>query len=238
MSADEIEQGSPEWHALRCGKVTASRLSDILRKGKAGAQSASRARYLGELVAQRLTGVVESGYVSPDMERGTLMEATAREAYQFYFGGMMTAVAFVDHPTLPMTGASPDRLIGDDGLLEIKCPATHTHIATLRGASIEPDYLTQMHWQMACTGRQWCDFVSYDDRLPEEMRLHRRRVARDPVRIAELEAAVVAFLAEVDDAIADLTRIYSHQQAAEEFQWIAPTQSSLAETAVCAAGAI
>lgn len=193
----EIVQGSPEWHDLRCGKATASRIADIIRKGKNGAISMSRARYAGELVAERLTGQPTVGFKSADMDWGSQTEALARDAYAYYRDAELTAVAFIKHPTIGMTGASPDRLVGNDGLLEIKCPATHTHIATLFGEPIDPDYITQMQWQMACTGRAWCDWVSFDPRLPEAMRLHVRRVQRDDKRIAELEAAVIDFLNEV-----------------------------------------
>jgi putative phage-type endonuclease len=188
-----IEQGTPEWHALRVGKATASRVADIIRKTKSGV-SASRARYMGELVAERLTGRPTESFKSADMDWGHATEAEAREVYAFERDATLEAVAFVDHPTIPMAGASPDRLVSTDGLLEIKCPATHTHLATLLGASIESDYLTQMQWQMACTGRQWCDFVSYDPRLPGEMALFVKRVQRDEAVIRELEAEVSKFL--------------------------------------------
>jgi putative phage-type endonuclease len=192
-----IHQNTPEWHELRLGKVTASRVADIMRKGKGGAISMSRARYAGELVAERLTGTATAGFKSSDMEWGNETEALARDAYAYYHDALLIEIAFVPHKTIGMTGASPDRLVGDDGLLEIKCPATHTHIATLEGAPIDPDYLTQMQWQMACTGRSWCDWVSFDPRMPEPMRLFVKRVERDSARIAELETEVIAFLAEV-----------------------------------------
>jgi len=212
MSASTIEQGTPEWHALRAGKVTASRVADIVRRTKSG-ESKSRERYLGELVAERLTGTQEEGFKSADMKWGNETEPLARDAYAFYYGADLTAVPFVDHPTIPMSGASPDRLVNHDGLLEIKCPATHSHIATLLGAPIDPDYITQMQWQMAATRRQWCDFASFDPRLPEDMRLFVKRVPRDSARIAELETAVRKFLSEVDATIAELLARY--RQAAE-----------------------
>lgn len=204
----DIHQNTPEWHSLRLGKATASRIADIIRKGKSGAISMSRARYAGELVAERLSGNPTVGFKSADMEWGNETEAQAREAYAFYHDAKLFEVAFVDHPTIGMSGASPDRLVGDDGLLEIKCPATHTHIATLEGAPIDPDYLTQMQWQMACTGRIWCDWVSFDPRMPESMRLIVRRVERDNARIAELETEVIAFLTEVRLTVERLRRKY------------------------------
>lgn len=205
----EIVQGSPEWHALRCGKVTASRVADIVRKVKGGGVSASRMRYLGELAAERLTGVPYEGFKSKDMEWGNATEELARNCYAFMRDAELTPVAFVDHPAIAMSGASPDRLVGADGLLEIKCPATHTHIETLLGAPVEPDYVKQMHWQMACTGSRWCDFVSFDPRLPEEMRMFVQRFERDDILIGTLEREVETFLAEVDDTINRLRRTYA-----------------------------
>lgn len=207
-----IVQGSPEWHQMRLGKVTASRVADIVRKTKNGA-SATRQRYLGELVAERLTGVVADSYKSKDMEWGNETEAEARAAYAFYCGAALTQVPFVEHPSLPMCGASPDALVGDDGLVEIKCPATHTHIASLLGAPIDPDYVVQMLWQMECTGRQWCDWVSFDPRMPEEMKLHVVRVSRDEERLAELRDAVHLFLGEVS-ATGDKLTAQFHARAA------------------------
>lgn len=214
MSASPIEQGTPEWRALRCGKATASRIADIVRSTKSG-PSKSRDRYLGELVAERLTGFQGDGFKTADMEWGSATEEQAREAYSFYYGGDLSAVDFVDHPTIKMSGASPDRLVGTDGLLEIKCPASHTHIATLLGEPIDPDYITQMQWQMSCTGRAWCDWASFDPRMPEDMRLFVKRIPRDPARIIALEAAVSRFLQEVAETVERLTALYRMKQAAE-----------------------
>lgn len=202
-----IAQGSDEWRALRCGKVTASRVADILRKTKSGV-SASRQRYLGELVAERLTGVPYNGFKSADMEWGADTEEEARNCYAFLHDATLAAVAFVEHPTIAMCGASPDRLVGDGGLIEIKCPATHTHIETLTGADIAPDYIKQMQWQMACTSRSWCDYVSFDPRLPEEMRMFVKRVNRDDDLIGSVEKEVAAFLGEVAETIDRLRRTY------------------------------
>ena len=213
MSPSIIEQGSPEWLALRCGKATGSRVPDIVRTTKSGV-SASRQRYLGELVAERLTGRPTESFKSPDMDWGTATEDEAARAYAFFRDAELQKVAFVDHPRIRMSGASPDRLVGAAGLVEIKCPATHTHIATLRGQKIDADYLTQMQWQMACTGREWCDWCSYDPRMPESMRLVVRRVPRDPGRITELEFAVGIFLREVEVTIAELQAEYGVAEAA------------------------
>jgi len=202
-----IEQGTPEWHQLRCGKVTASRVADIVRKVKSGGVSASRQRYLGELVAERLTGAPTVGFKSADMEWGNANEDNARQFYAFMNDVTLETIAFVPHPTIEMAGASPDRLVGADGLVEIKAPAVHTHIDTLLTDAIEPDYLKQMCWQMACTGRQWVDYVSYEPRLPENLRMFTKRVHRDETAIKAMEAEVEKFLAEVEDTIHQLQRL-------------------------------
>jgi len=202
-----IEQGSPEWHALRCGKATASRIADIVRKTKTGV-SATRERYMGQLIAERLTGTVADSFKSSDMEWGTATEAEARIAYEFHRNQPVEPVDFVVHPGIAMSGASPDGFVASDGLIEIKCPATHTHVDTLLRRMVAPDYLIQMQWQMACTGRQWCDFASYDPRMPEHMRLWVHRVQRDQEHIEQLESAVRAFLSELDDRVSELRAAY------------------------------
>lgn len=207
-----IEQGSPEWHALRCGKATASQIANIVRKTKTGF-SATRDRYMGELVAERLTLVPTPRFKSAEMEWGTENEGAARNAYAFFADSNVALCPFVDHPRIAQSGASPDGLVGDVGLVEIKCPTTHVHIATLLGGPINPDYAIQMQWQMACTGRAWCDFVSFDPRMPTDMQLHVARVVRDDVLIATLETEVEKFLAEVDATVAALLKQYRSEAA-------------------------
>ena len=207
-----IEQGSPEWHAMRCGKVTASKISDMMAKTKSG-WGAGRANCRAQLVAERLTGIVAESYTNSAMEWGKTTEAEARNAYAFYSGNSVDPIDFAIHPSIPMSGASPDGLVGTDGLLELKCPNTATHIDTLLGGSIPGKYELQMLWQMACTGRSWCDFGSYDPRMPEEMRLFVRRLHRDDERIAELTKEVRAFLSEVDATVAELTKLYRQEAA-------------------------
>lgn len=202
-----IEQRTPEWHAARCGKATASRIADIIARTQKG-WGTSRANYAAELVAERLSGCQAEGFSSPAMRHGTETEPEARAAYSFRQDVDVEEIGFVDHPRIGMSGASPDGLIGEDGLVEIKCPHTATHIATLLGQTIPAKYETQMLWQMACTGRQWCDFASYDPRLPESMRLFVKRLHRDEEAIAKLEADVAAFLDEVDQTVASLRSIY------------------------------
>lgn len=210
----EIIQGTPEWHAARLGKVTASKLADVMAKGRGNAPSATRATYRAQLVVERLTGNPTEGFSNGAMQWGTETEPQARAMYTLETGNSVSEIGFVDHPRIALAGASPDGLIADAGLVEIKCPNSSTHIATLRGAEIDGKYIKQMQWQMACTGRDWCDFVSFDPRLPDAMQLHVRRVDRDAALIVEMEAAVTEFLAEVDAEIADLTARYLTEAAA------------------------
>lgn len=201
-----IEQGSPEWFAQRLGKVTASRVADIMAKTKTGV-SASRGNYLAQLVAERLTGQATDTFKSGAMQHGTETEPMARMAYETETGQMVTEVAMITHPTIEMAGASPDGLVGEDGLVEIKCPNTSTHIATLLADKVPSGYMAQMQWQMACTGRAWCDFVSFDPRMPEDMQLFIKRVPRDESLIAEYEEEVVKFLAEVQETVDKLIQL-------------------------------
>lgn len=205
-------QGSAEWIAERLGKVTASRVSDVVAKTRTG-WGASRANYMAALIAERLTGAQMDSYTNAAMQWGTDTEPQARAAYCFHTDADVTEVGFIPHPSIAMTGASPDGLVGEDGLVELKCPNTATHIDTLLGNSVPIKYVTQAMWQMACTGRQWCDFVSFDPRLPEAMRLFIYRIQRDDVLIRTLEADVKDFLWEVDDKVRELTARYVRDAA-------------------------
>ena len=204
---EPIEQGSLEWFSMRCGKVTASKVADVMSKGKGSAESAGVRNYRAQLVVERLTGTREETYTNGAMQRGTDLEPLARECYEFLKGVAVDQVAFVDHPLIPMSGASPDGLVGEDGLVEIKCPNTATHIDYIFAGVPPSDYIKQMMWQMACTGRKWCDFVSYDPRLPEEMQLFVVRLMRDDAMISEMESAVIAFNRSVETMIAELKRL-------------------------------
>lgn len=192
-----IEQGSEEWFAQRLGKVTASRVSDVMAKTKSG-PSASRKNYMMELLCQRLTGAREEGFTSAAMQRGIDLEPLARSAYEVTTGEIVTEASFVIHPEYEGIGASPDGLIGDTGLLEIKCPNTAQHVACLRNGEPDKRYWWQMQCQMACTGRQWCDFASFDDRLPEPLQLFVQRVGRDEQAISEMIGECLDFLVELD----------------------------------------
>lgn len=209
----DIAQGSAEWFAARLGKATASKIADVMAKTKSG-PSASRATYAGQLIAERLSGRPAESFSNAAMAWGNEQEAAARDAYRIDRLCDVTEVGFVDHPTIANSGASPDGLVGDDGLVEIKCPNSATHIDTLLNKKIPAKYVTQMAWQMACTGRQWCDFASFDPRLPEHMQLIVIRLERDDTLIAEIEAEVALFLAEIDDKVEALRAQYEPEREA------------------------
>jgi len=202
-----IVQGSPEWFAARCGKVTASRVADVIAKTKTG-YGASRANYAAELIAERLTGCTAPSFTNAAMQHGVEQEPVARAVYAARENLEVIEVGFVDHPEIINTGASPDGLVGDDGLIEIKCPNTATHLDTLLNRAVPSKYITQIQFQLACTGRAWCDFVSFDPRLPAEMQMFVRRVDRDVSHIIELETEVAAFLAEIDAKVEALRQQY------------------------------
>lgn len=195
-----IVQGSPEWFAQRLGKVTASRVADVIAKTKTG-YSTSRENYMVELALERITGQRDEGYTNAAMQWGTETEPMARAAYEAHGGLLVSETGMVQHPRIAMAGASPDGLVDDCGLLEIKCPNSATHFQTLRSKKPAGKYVTQMQWQMACTGRAWCDFVSFDPRMPEWLQLFVTRIERDDKLIAEMETEVETFLAEVDAAV-------------------------------------
>jgi putative phage-type endonuclease len=195
-----MEQRTEEWFSARLGKVTASRVADVVAKTKSG-YSASRANYMAQLVVERMTNKQAESYSNAAMEWGTEQEPLARAAYEAEVDVLVEEVGMIDHPTVEMSGASPDGLVGDDGLVEIKCPTTATHIDTLMGEQAPKKYYDQMQWQMACTGRKWCDFVSFDPRMPEGLQLFVKRVERDDEYIAMLESEVATFLQEVSDKV-------------------------------------
>lgn len=201
-----MDQGSEAWFQVRIGKVTASRVADIIAKTKSG-YSTSRDNYMAQLVCERLTGQKGESFTNAAMQHGTETEPLARAAYEALKDVLVDEVGFVPHPSIKMAGASPDGFVNDDGLIEIKCPNTATHIDTLLSESVPTKYFTQMQFQMACTGREWCDFVSFDNRLPEELQLFVKRVPRDDVYIRLIEAEIVQFIAELDDKINKLMKV-------------------------------
>jgi putative phage-type endonuclease len=168
-------QGSDEWFAARLGRVTASRIGDVLAKTKSG-WGASRYSYMGELIAERLTGRPNESFTTTAMQWGKDNEAKARAAYEFKYDKVVTEVGFIEHPRFEgLAGASPDGLV-ENGLIEIKCPSTITHLETITSGNIPTRYQLQMQWQMECTGKSWCDFISFDPRLPENLQLFVKRV--------------------------------------------------------------
>ena len=197
-----IKQGTPEWHQLRLGKVTASRVSDVMAKIKTG-ESASRKNYRAELVVQRLTGLPSESFTNAAMEWGTATEPMARIAYEIEKEVLVEQVGFIEHPTIAMFGCSPDGL-AHDGMIEIKCPNSATHIEYLTDNKAPAKYINQMQCQMAVTGRKWCDFVSFDPRLPEDLQLFVVRVPRDDKYIGTMEVEVVEFLTEVEGMVNQL----------------------------------
>jgi len=201
-----IEQGSSEWFLQRMGKATASRIADIVAQTQTG-YSASRKSYLVELALERITGQRGESFSNSFMQWGTETEPQARVAYEAFTGRVVDEVAMLPHPTIEMSGASPDGLIDLDGQLEIKCPAQATHLKTLLSRKPAGKYITQMQWQMACTGRQWCDFVSFDPRFPDHLQLCIIRIERDDKLIASLETEVSKFLTEVSKMVDDLNNL-------------------------------
>jgi len=205
-----MEQRTDEWFRARAGKVTASRVADIIAKTKSG-YSSSRDNYMAELICQRLTGSVGESFQNAAMVWGTNTEPLARAAYISAKGTGVEEIGFVPHPTIENAGASPDGLVGEDGLVEIKCPLTNTHMNMILEQEIPTKYHVQMQWQMACTGRQWCDFISFDPRMPEHMQLYIDRVERDQKMIDNLEAEVAKFLSEIENKIERLNKLCGDQ---------------------------
>lgn len=199
-----MEQGSIEWLALRAGKFTGSRFADLMATTRSG-PSASRANLIVTLALEILTGEPEQTYQNDAMRRGTELEPFARGAYEAHTGELVEQVAFVEHQTMPYVGVSPDGLLGSDGLIEIKCPASQAkHLAALRDGSHATEYRWQIQGQLWVTGRQWCDAVSYDPRFPEGLQLAIRRVERDEKAIKDLQDACIAGHVEVQAIVAEL----------------------------------
>lgn len=192
-------QGSLEWLSARAGKVTASRVADVLAVGKAGVPSLTRAAYMGELIAETLTGAPANPFQgNGDTERGQELEPNARALYEARTGAFVDAVGLVIHPRIERSGASPDGLVGEDGLLEIKCPRPHVHISYMLAGKPPPKYIPQMAWQAACTERAWIDFVSYCPQMPDDLSLFVTRYVPPIEYIREIEEAVKGFLDEMD----------------------------------------
>jgi len=209
LMIEKVEQGTPEWFAARLGNVTASRVADVIAKTKSG-YSASRENYMAQLICERMTNTVAESFSSPAMQWGTETEPLARAAYESLADVLVDEVGYIAHPTIERAGASPDGLIGLFGLLEIKCPNTATHIDTLISEQVPTKYITQMQWQMSCTGRTWADFVSFDPRLPSGLQMFVKRVEFDAEYVAMLKEEVIKFLTELDAKISKLNERLNH----------------------------
>jgi predicted phage-related endonuclease len=195
----DIQQNTPEWLIERIGSVTASRVKDAVATLKRGGESAARASYKLELLTEILTGRAFEHYVSQAMDFGTENEPLARGAYEISRGVEVERIGYIRHPSIPRSGASPDGLVGEDGLVEFKVPNTTTHLSYLLLEDIPDEYIPQLNWQLACSGRKWVDFVSYDPRLPEDFGLFIERHWRNGAVIAALEQRVIEFIAELNE---------------------------------------
>lgn len=214
MSDLDLIQGSDAWLEARVGSLGASRIAEAVARTKTG-WGASRANLMAEMVAERLTGTPADRFTNAAMQWGTEKEPEARAAYEFLTDVDVAVVGIVRHPAIEGTHASPDGLVGGEGLVEIKAPNTATHIETLLSQKVAEKYVLQMQWQMCCTGRAWCDFVSYDPRMPERMRLFIKRVVRDQETIARLEKEVADFLKELEEKVAALNAIFDGGERAQ-----------------------
>lgn len=200
------DQNTAEWFDARCGLVTASRVAEVMSINKSGPlkgiSSQAREDYKMELLTETLTGVPVEHYVSPAMDYGIQNEPVARAQYELSRSVDVARIGFCFHPRIKRAGASPDGLVGDDGLVEIKCPNSATHLQYVLADVVPEEYQPQMLWQMACAERDYCDFVSYDPRLPEDFSLFVKRLERDEDRIRKMEAEVERFVGEIN-AMAD-----------------------------------
>lgn len=213
MNEIELVQGSEEWLRARVGSLGGSRMQEAVARTKTG-YGASRANLMAELICEQLTGQPTNKFITQAMQDGTDREPEGRNAYSFYSGNTVDQVGLIRHPTIEGSHVSPDGLIGEDGGLELKCPQPAAHLETLLGQEIPLRYVTQMMWLMAVTGRQWCDYASYNPSFPEHMRLFVRRIERDEARIIELETEVTTFLLEMSAKLAQLDSLYGEQRAA------------------------
>jgi len=201
-----MDQRTNEWFQIRCGKVTASRVADVMAKTKTG-YSASRDSYMAQLAVERITGKPQESFTNAAMQWGTDQEPFARATYEIKTGLMVEEIGFVAHPEIENAGASPDGLVGKDGLIEIKCPDTKTLIDQLLNKTIPDKYFKQMQWQMDCTDRKWCDYVVFDPRMPEGLQMIIKRVERDHIFIKEMRAEVKKFLNELEYQIKQLLEL-------------------------------
>ena len=199
-----IEQGSDEWKQARLGHVTASNIAEVMSKGKGNAEAVGRYKYKVRLVAERLTMTAGESYANAAMQWGIEQEQFACIEYEAATNQFVDKVGFVLHPEIEWVGVSPDRFVGHEGLIEVKCPNTTTHLDYLFENKVPSEYYKQIQCQLWVTGRQWCDFISYDPRLPKRNQLLIVRTERDEKLIAEMKTETEKFLAEVQNLIMKL----------------------------------
>lgn len=215
MRVIDCEQGSGAWLAARSGRITASRVADVLAYAKKGGETQKRADYRIELVSERLTGLAIDKYVTFAMKEGTRLEPEARTEYELAQDIMLDRIGFAIHPAMDFSGASPDGLVGKDGGVEIKCPTRTTHLEYLMAGVVPPEYEPQMVWNMVCCERMWWDFVSYCPDFPEPLKMFTIRLQRDEARIDVIDAEVRKFHAEVETTIRQLQEeIHARDRAA------------------------
>jgi hypothetical protein len=215
MLPSELEQGSEAWRAIRAGKVTGSRINDVLTQArKKGDVSKVRQGYMFELIAERLTGIPEEQYSGFWPDHGKEFEPLAAAAYEVLFDQVLQKVGFIVHPTMPFAGCSPDRLLGDRGIVGIKCPKTTTHLRWRQKNSCPEEHVAQLYWELCCTGREWADFVSYDPRLPEPLQLFAVRVFPEKALMTEMENQVKAFEDEIKESIKAINAVAGIREVA------------------------
>lgn len=203
MIIEGLEQHSPEWFQMRQGMATGSMMADVVTKKKRGdGYYAAREDYMIDLAVTRLTGLMPDRYVSKAMEFGTENEPRGRAAYEMHCDVMVEEVGFAFHPHIKWFGSSPDGLVGSEGVLEVKCPNSATHLGYILGNVVPEQYIPQMKSHMLCAERQWCDFVSFDPRMPKHLQLFVRRLDREEKMLMELEMEVEKFLGELDELMA------------------------------------
>lgn len=196
-----MDQRSQEWWDARCGKVTASRVGDIMALTQKGKPTAARGNYLREKIAERITGKNRDRKKVASLDHRLELEPGARAAYEFYFEQKIELIGFVDHPRIPNAGASPDGLISTDGGIEVKCCDAEGHLEIVTADVIDPDYFYQCHFNIACTERDWWAFTGFNPDMPEELKLYRKILKRDDQLIARIETNVIQFLEEVEQGV-------------------------------------
>jgi putative phage-type endonuclease len=214
MTSNQIEQGSDAWFLMKLGKISGSRISDLLTEGRGGKESLTKKKYRNELIRERLTGKRIPSFKTALMNRGIDLEPLARSAYEHKFQKMVDQIAFVDHPTIEMAGCSPDGLIDSDGLLEIKCPSPENHLDNYLNDGIQLDqYYDQVQWQLVCTQRNWCHLISFDPEMPDYLQIYCKYITLDEEWKQRAESAVIAFNAEIETTLTQLKEIQNGYNA-------------------------